>query len=282
VAADLHIHTTVSDGTCTPEEVVHLAAQRGLYTIAITDHESVDGYFQAKAVAEATGVHLIPGVELLTGYNGREVHLLGYFMEPISPQFLNRVNQLRVQRNQVSRDIVTKLRQHGFQIQWEAVESKISDNGVIGKNHIISAIKEAGYIHNRLEAIEFLRTYLSCKGLAYIEFTQHALHNAVDLIHSHGGIPVIAHPGLLGDDQMVIELLRRYDVGLEVFYYYLNHKTRDEWNNRYQWVAEKHNILQTGGSDFHGANAPVELGSIRIPNTMVEKLLQNLAVKVMS
>lgn len=270
---DLHIHTTASDGSVSPIEVVEAAAQSGITTISITDHESVEGCLEAALAGRSRGVQVLPGVELLTTYRGREVHLLGYLVDITSPVLSARLKELREQRNAAAYETVEKLQRHGFKIRWDQVQSAVPDNGVIGKNHILHAIREAGYIQSRGQAMEILRRYLAQDGLAYVEFSQHSFLDAVDLIRQSHGIPVVAHPALIHDDTLLQELLDLGGIGLEVYYYYLGDQ-REEWVNRYERMAREYGILATGGTDFHGVYAPVRLGEMNVPDRVVKELLK--------
>ncbi|NPV27680.1 MAG: PHP domain-containing protein [Firmicutes bacterium] len=274
MSVDLHIHTSASDGTTPPSKLIEEANQAGLSCISLTDHESIEGIIEIQGLAQAKNIKLIPGVELLAGYADREIHLLGYYIDINSPILNNRLKELREERNAIAMDIVEKLRRHGFNINFERVQGIAQDNVAIGKNHILHAIYEAGYINSQDEMIEILRKYLTRNGLAYVEFTQHSFGEAVELILQCDGIPVLAHPGLIRDDQIVLELLKYPVEGIEVYYYYFGNK-RDEWIRRYEQLAQERKLLMTGGSDYHGQFAPVKLGEMHIPERVVTTLTEH-------
>lgn len=281
---DLHIHTTASDGSATPTEVVETAAKLGLSTISITDHESIEGCLEASLVGRRRGVQVIPGVELLTTHRGREVHLLGYFVDMNSSLLEGRLKKLREQRNTVAQETVERLKRYGINVKWDQVQNVVPENGVIGKNHILHAIREAGYIQTRIQAVEILRRYLSQDGLAYVEFSQHSFTDAVELIRKARGVPVVAHPALIRDDNLLRELLGLGDIGLEVYYYYLGDQ-REEWVRRYECMAIDNGLLATGGTDFHGSYAPVRLGQMNVPEKVVHDLIkfyENISKKYFS
>lgn len=273
---DLHVHTTASDGATLPQDAVEEAVQLGLKVISFTDHESIEGYLEARALAEAKGIKLIPGVELLTAYADQEIHLLGYFFDPESPLLQKRLNELREQRNEVAMEIVENLRQHGFNIRYERVIDLAHGGAAygqvaIGKNHILHAIYDAGYIQTQDEAVQILRKYLTRNSLAYVEFKKHPLGEAVELVRESGGIPILAHPGLIHNDELVKEIIRRFQLpGIEVYYYYFGDQAA--LIEKYRVLAEEWNLLITGGSDYHGRFAPVPMGQPPVPFYIVEQL----------
>lgn len=276
MSIDLHIHTTASDGSVTPQDVILMAQKVDLKTISITDHETIDGYKDVIASEITIGMDVIPGVELLTFYRGKEVHLLGYGIDIHSPVLNERLVELKTARNKVAMKIVHNLKKYGFNIQWDDVQDAAGSTGIIGKNHILHGMYRAGYIHSKDEAAYILRKYLSSRGLAYIQFTQHSLGDAVRLIEEAGGFPAIAHPALIGDDNLLLSILDSFpSLGLEVYYYYLGAQ-RATWINRYEELAKSRSLLMTGGSDFHGKFAPVELGQVNVPVQVIKDLKKRL------
>lgn len=272
---DLHIHTTASDGATPPSETLREAQAKGLGVISFTDHESIEGYIEIQEEALAQGVKIIPGVELLTRYADREIHLLGYLFDPTCVLLLERLKALREQRNQVASEIVDNLKHHGFNIEYSRVADIAQENVAIGKNHILHAIYEAGYISTQDEAVQILRKYLIRNTDTYVEFTKNPLGEAVDLIRECGGIPVLAHPGIIRDDQLAKEIIRRFKLpGIEVYYYYFG--DREGMIRRYETLAREWGLLATGGSDYHGRFSPVPLGELEIPPSIVDRLLNFL------
>ncbi|MDH7496943.1 MAG: PHP domain-containing protein [Syntrophomonadaceae bacterium] len=269
---DLHLHTTASDGGTDPRELIREAAAAGLTVVSYCDHESIEGYLQAREVAQQLGVEVIPGVELVTYFGGREVHLLGYFVEPESPVLRSWLRELREDRNAVAEQIVHRLNEQGFAISFDRVQAIATEGVAIGKNHFLWALREAGYISTREEMIFMLRTYLSHRGLAYVDYTGNPFAEAVEIIRECGGLPVLAHPGLLRDDALVLELLKHPGVGLEVYYCYLG-DGRDGYIEHYARMAQERGLFVTGGSDYHGRFSPdVKLGRILVPDWVVPRL----------
>lgn len=270
---DLHLHSTASDGASPPLEVLREAAAAGLKTISFCDHESIEGYLETVDKAREMGVEVIPGMELLTIYKGREIHLLGYLYDPESPVLRAWLEELRKERNEIAEQVVAKFNKHGFNITFERVKEIAHDNVAIGKNHLLFALIEAGYISTRDEIIHILRTYLTQHGLAYVDFTKNPYYEAVEMIVECGGVPVLAHPGLIRDDQLVLDLLKHPRLGLEVYYYYLGDET-GELTRKYYELARERNLFMTGGSDYHGRFSPdVKLGRVAVPESVVENLM---------
>ncbi len=273
---DLHVHTRESDGFSSVQEIIQQAQEEGISTLAITDHESTQGTKEAMFLAANSGLKIIPGVELLTSYQGNEVHLLGYFRDINNQILQDRLKELRVQRTALTYQMVKTLRQTGFPIEWQEVERTASVEGAISKGHIIRAIYQRDRFHDRAywnKIIGFFRP----GGIAYLPFLEHPFEEAVDLIFSSGGLPVLAHPGLLTDPQIVQELLAYRPIGLEVYYGYW--ENRDDLIAHYATLAAKNAVLSTGGSDYHGPFGKVKLGHIDIPSSSVDALRAYLGIK---
>ncbi|WP_231115225.1 PHP domain-containing protein [Neomoorella thermoacetica] len=271
VYADLHIHTLASDGSLAPAAILELARQKGLKALSFTDHESLSGYIQVYNQARELGLELLPGIEMVTSFRGREIHLLGYNFDPTAPVLASALEEIRRERRIIARQVIRRLQNLGFNISWEQVEALIPPGGVLGKNHILQVLRHCGYIDNQEKTIEFLRRYLGPGGLAYIPYEGNPLPRAVALIHAAGGISVLAHPGLINDDTLVNCILEEGIDGLEVFYYYLGSKRRELIHSYYRLAKERH-LLITGGTDFHGLYAPVALGTMGISAAMLAGL----------
>ncbi|MGE5403729.1 MAG: PHP domain-containing protein [Candidatus Saccharibacteria bacterium] len=268
---DLHLHTTASDGASSPLDMVRDAKDAGLSVISLTDHESLQGMDIASAAGDQD-ITLIPGVELVTWYSNREIHLLGYMFDVKNQQFRSWVKHLGECRNNTYLKIAANMNNLGFNIKESQLIDTIEAGGTLGKNHIILLLIEAGYITSKEQAFEILRKYLTPRGQAYVNFDTNPFFEAVSLIKEAGGIPVLAHPGLLWDDQLVLELLSQNNVGLEVYYYYFGPK-RDDMINKYKQIAREKGIIATGGSDYHGAYSPdIKLGKAEVPNGIIEEM----------
>lgn len=264
--ADLHIHTTASDGTFTPAEIVRLARDIGLTIIALTDHDTVSGLQEGISAGQNMGVEVLPGVEINTDYKGKEVHVLGYLFDRQHPEFLNTLQQLRESRITRMRKMIDRLREIGLEIDPARV-AEIAGSGSLGRPHLARAMEEKGYVTSVRDAFD---RYLGVGGPGYVPRYKITPQEAVRLILTAKGIPVLAHPGLIGDDSLIDELLPAGLMGLEV--YHSDHD--DEATERYYQMAKERGLLITGGSDFHGqaTKAANLLGKVKIPVQLVEKL----------
>ena len=265
---DLHVHTQESDGLLSVEEVVNLAHVNNVRILSITDHESTQGITKALRLAKRLNIEIIPGVELLTNHKGKEVHLLGYFKDVNSPVLQARLKKLREQRTALAYDMVECLKNAGLLLEWQDVVHEVSAEGAVSKGHIMRAIyhRECGCSQNWRDIAEYFRP----GGVAYLPYLLHTFEDAVDLIFECGGIPVLAHPGLLHDPKTIFELLAYRPIGLEVFYGYW--ERQETLIPYYAEIAEKFAILATGGSDYHGPNGLIKLGQMDVPLEGVLKL----------
>ncbi|WP_406678538.1 PHP domain-containing protein [Moorella sp. ACPs] len=271
VYADLHIHTLCSDGSLAPAAVLEQAKKIGLKTLSFTDHESLAGYYQACDYARELDLDLLPGIEMVTCFKGQEIHLLGYNFDPYSPVLTSALQTICRERNILARKVIQRLQTLGFNISWEQALKLIPPGGVLGKNHILQLLRQAGYLQEPAQTIEFLRCYLSPGGLAYIPYEGNPLPRAIALIHAANGIAVLAHPGLIRDEGLLKHILEEGIDGLEVFYYYLGDKGRAAIRFFYRLALERR-FLITGGTDFHGIYTPVQIGAMGISARMVKRL----------
>ena len=266
--ADLHVHTQESDGLLSVEEIVNLAHTNNVQILSITDHESTEGIAKAQSLAKRLNIEIIPGVELLTNHKGKEVHLLGYFKDVNQPVLQARLREMREQRTALAYDMVELLKNGGLLLEWQDVEREVSSEGAVSKGHIMRALyhRECGCSHNWRDIADYFRP----GGVAYLPYLLHSFEDAVDLILACGGIPVLAHPGLLHDPKTIFELLAYRPIGLEVYYGYW--ERRETLIPYYAEIAEKLAILATGGSDYHGPKGLIKLGQMDVPLEGVSKL----------
>ena len=188
---DLHLHTTVSDGRLTPTQLIQLVADRGLETIAITDHDITDGLEEAYSAAKAfPQLNLIPGIEISTDLGEHEIHLLGYFLQTDHPGLQDTLTRYRVGRVDRGRRMVEKLREMGIMIEWERVK-ELAGDGSVGRPHVALAMVEKGYINRPDEA--FAR-YIGHNGPAYAEREKLLPQDSVRMVTEAGGVAVLAHP----------------------------------------------------------------------------------------
>ena len=272
---DLHVHTHESDGLLSVEEVINLANIKNVKILAITDHESTQGIARAESLAKPLDIEIIPGVELLTNYQGHEVHLLGYFKDVDHPVLQARLRELRDQRTALAYEMVKCLRNDGLSLQWQDVEREVGAEGAVSKGHIMRAIYHRESRHSQPDWRE-IAEYFRPGGVAYLPYQKHSFEDAVDLIFACGGLPVVAHPGLLFDPRIVFSLLAYRPIGLEVYYGYWERQTT--LISYFAEIADKFAILATGGSDYHGPFGKIQLGQMDVPLEGVFKLQTYLTV----
>ena len=263
--ADLHTHTTASDGSETPAAVVAMAAEAGLEALAITDHDTMDGIPEAAAAASELGVMLVPGVELSTefvvpGGKKQEVHVLGYFPDPNSEDLAEHMLDSKDERESRARQMVEKLNTLGLRITWERV-LEIAGDARIGRPHIARAIIEAGYVKSWNEVFD---KWIGNDAPGYVGRSKLSPAAAVRMLRDAGAVTSLAHPmydfhgGMLDLDALLPEMMAAGLQGLEV--YCSNQSARV--TDKYRSVARKLGLLATGGSDFHGdqVSAGVKVG----------------------
>lgn len=273
---DLHIHTTESDGFLTAEEVISIAYQRGLNLISITDHDTTLGIEKALRTIENRSIRIIPGIEFNTNYKNEEVHLLGYYNNIDNPRLQRRLKEIRNERTEITKNMVAKLRHNGIEIEWDEVCAVASECGIICKAHIMYALRDKMKQPQYLDWNHIV-SWFRPGGLAYIPYTGNPYKEAVDFIFDTGGLPVLAHPGIIRNQSLVPELLRYKPIGLEVYYGY--------WENQEQIISffhelsKKNAVLSTGGSDYHGFYSPVEIGEVDVPLECGNDLMTYLDIK---
>jgi predicted metal-dependent phosphoesterase TrpH len=266
---DLHIHSTASDGRLTPAEVVQEAAKRGLSYIALTDHDTVDGINQAQEAAKSfPELKVIPGIEISTDTPEGEVHVLGYFIEHDDPEFGNTLEKFKNSRLRRAQGMVAKLENLGIHIDWQRVQ-EIAGSSAIGRPHIAQAMLEKGYIGSFKEAFT---EYLGHNRPAYVEREKMTPAEAVAIIVKAGGLAVLAHPLTAGEPEALTKELKAAGLaGIEVYY----DGYSDEEIKRLVGLAQKHKLIATGGSDYHGIEPDNEtaIGGADVPLESVEQLI---------
>ena len=265
---DLHIHSTASDGKLTPAEVVQEAAERGLTFIALADHDTIDGIAQAQNAAKSfPDLKVIPGVEISTDIPQGEVHVLGYFIDYADPQLKTALDKFRNSRLMRAQGMIAKLNKLGMNIDWQRVQD-IAGGSSIGRPHIAQAMLEKGYIASMKQAFT---DYIGRNGPAYVEREKMTPAEAVELILKAKGLPVLAHPLTAGDaEAMTIELQAAGLAGIEAYY---DGYTPPEIN-QLVGLADKYNLIATGGSDYHGLDdTETAIGGTEVPIASVEQLM---------
>jgi len=270
---DLHTHSTASDGSMTPAELIRHAYEKGLAAVAVTDHDSMDGIEQALDEGRKLGIEVIAGVEISVDFDP-EMHLLGYFFNGHYEPILKSLEKLRLMREQRNPKIIRKLNELGFDITMEEVNEKAGGVNV-GRPHIARTLVDKGYVGSIAEAFE---KYLSAGKPAYFKKDKLTPEEGVALIAKSGGVPVLAHPIYLDMAGIDLErLLPRLKAaglkGIEAIY----SENSEEQTAKLLELAEVNGLAVSGGSDFHGSFKPhIEIGigrgSLRIPYELLDRL----------
>ncbi len=264
--ADLHVHSTASDGLLSPTKVVEAAARAGLGAVALADHDTVGGLDEAMEAGRRLGVEVVPAVELNTDFGLVEIHILGYFFDWKSPKLLEKLAKLRHARVERGRKMVEKLRELGVPLTMERVLEH-SGGGSVGRPHVAHALVEMGAVPNTNEAFN---QFLVRGAPAYVARTKMTPVDAVNVIMEAGGVAGIAHPAKAGRDRLISDLVK-YGLGaIEAFH--IDHGP--DYARHYQALARRFGLIPTGGSDAHGfdSNGVSTIGNTTVDMEIVELL----------
>lgn len=242
--ADLHTHTTASDGAFSPEKLIKHASQKGLETIAITDHDTIKGYLEAKPIAKELGLELLPGVEITASWMRMEVHILAYCFDEEDIGVLNLLLGQKRARKKRMISIVDHLQKQGVDIDIEEVKAE-AGRGNIGRPHAAEVLVNKKIVASFGEA--FIR-YLSSDKLKDIETEYSTLENVIEVVQNAGGILSIAHPGPIYSSRQVNKMISLGIDGIECIHPSHNFTVQRNFTK----TASSNNLLITGGSDFHG------------------------------
>lgn len=278
---DLHVHSTKSDGSLTPSQLVDLAIEKGLRAFALTDHDTTDGIDEAMEYAaslQGSPIEVIPGIELSTEYKGKDIHMVGLYIDHKSDAFLNHIEKFQKSRELRNEKMCKKLREEaGMDITYEAL--KATDPGaVITRSHYAKYMLAHGYISYLKEAFE---RYIGDHAKYYVPREKITPADAIKLILASGGIPILAHPILykMSDSNLdaLVKILKEAGlVGIEAIY--STYSPSEERTVRK--IAARYNLALSGGSDFHGAAKPgLEMGTgydnkLFVPEELLDKLLK--------
>ncbi len=263
--ADLHTHTTFSDGTTTPEKIVILAEKHNLCALAICDHDTIDGVLPALSAAKNTAIEVIPSLELSCENNNYEVHILGFFLDYESQLLSGRLKKLRLARIGRMREMVDKLKAMDVDIDINEV-FKLAGEATVGRVHLARVLMTHGYISTLPEAFY---KYIGENCPAYVSRFKLTPKDAIKLILEAKGVPVLAHPYSLNNDSLIEEFVGYGLLGIEA--YYPEHQP--SFVKHYENIADKFNLIKTGGSDYHGSIKPRNpLGKIKVPYDVVIQL----------
>ncbi|TRZ96414.1 PHP domain-containing protein [bacterium] len=262
---DLHLHTSFSDGTLTPEELISLAAASGLSAIAVTDHDTVAGLSRSIESGREMDIEVLAGIELSAEYEGKELHILGYLVDYENKNLLKQLNILKENRIKRIYDMAEKLNGLGLRLSPQDIFAA-SLGSVVGRLHVARAMVQQGLVTSTQEAFQ---KYIGDNCPAYVLGFKFSPKEAIRLIKEIGGIPVLAHPYTVNNDAVLLKLIEDGLMGLEA--YYPEHS--QAMTNFYLNLAKENNLLVTGGSDFHGNSKPaVKMGCMKIPYCLVDTL----------
>lgn len=246
-AVDLHSHTTASDGALAPRALVEKAARHGVRVLAITDHDSTDGLAEAMAAAaEHPPLVIVPGLEINCDVEGGEVHVLGYYVDHEAPWFQEFLREQRAERVARVHRIAERLAALGMPIDPAEVFA-VAREGSPGRPHVAQVMVARGYVKSVREAFD---RYLHAGGPASVPRQRLTPAEAVAVIRKARGVPVLAHPGVGGKDELIADLVRAGLMGIEV--YYAEHSAGQV--AAYLDMCRRFDLVATGGSDFHGAH----------------------------
>lgn len=271
-SADLHLHSTYSDGTFTPTEVVEKATQLGFSTISLTDHDTIEGLPEAIDAAQRIGLELIPGVELSVDQDKMEVHILGYFIHWEDASFFKALKDLEAKRIDRLQEMLRRLARLGLHLKSEDVMAQ-NCCGTVGRVHVAQALVQKGMLPSVGEAF---RLYLGNGRPAYVEKVGITLEGAIELIIKAGGIPVMAHPGLTGTEKVIPRLAKIGLRGVEAF-----HPAHSpDVSASLIRLTNRLGLLITGGSDCHGlAKEEVLIGKVKLEKKYVDLLKKEKGTK---
>lgn len=267
--ADLHLHTCFSDGTYTPEELAREATRFGLSSVALSDHDTVEGCPRMAVACQAAGIEFIPASELTAEFEGSELHLLGYFLDIQNAQLVESMARFQEVRQNRIREMVARLNHLNVPLDVEAVFA-LANCKSPGRPHVGRALVQAGLCATLDQAFE---RFLKKSRPAWVPKFKISAADAIALIHGAGGLAVMAHPGLNRCDDLLPGLVAAGLDGLECFH----SKHSSATSEHYQALAEQHGLAITGGSDCHGMNKGKPLiGSVKLPYAYVRRLKSRL------
>lgn len=266
--ADLHCHTSISDGTLTPGEIVEHAVRRGLKALAITDHDTIDGWTEAGRAACRLGILLVEGIEINTEWQGREVHFLGYGLRKDDEGFKKQLRIIQEKRLTRVKKILAKLSELKIDIKLDEVMFFVGGES-IGRPHVAQALIKKGYEADFKRAFN---KYLKIGAPAYIPRYKLNPTGAIKMIREAGGVAVLAHPGSRIKEEEIREWKEAGLQGIEV-----SHPEHSvEESHKYRQLAQKMELIATGGSDYHGPGIKpgIEIGDWGVGLDTVEQLLK--------
>ncbi len=264
--ADLHMHTFYSDGSASPDAVVEEACHAGLSCISITDHDTMAAVKAAQAAALEWGIEVIPGIELSTQVQDKDIHILGYFMDLENVALTQKLEEFRITRFSRIAAMIENLKKQGIDnLSFEDIKAQ-SQSDALGRPHLAAALVQKGWVANSWQAFD---KYIGDQCSAYVPKHQQSPKEAIALIRQAGGVAVLAHPMVTNRDELIAGFVDAGLGGIEVYY----PNCPDAIVLFYEGIARKYKLTMTGGSDAHGKNKTnTWIGKRRIPCELVEQL----------
>ena len=274
-AIDLHTHTTHSDGSASPMELVSLAARYGARAIAITDHDTVSALSEGRQAADKAGIEFINGIEISAEFSPGTMHILGYFINEEGLEMQSTLSELKQARERRNPQIAGNLRRLGFDVSYDEV-AELAGNEVVGRPHFARVLVRKGYASSIQDAFD---RFLAKGAPAYEEKLRLSAAQAISLIHGAGGVAVLAHPyqlkmGSMEETEELVSGLSEIGLdGIEAVY----SRHTPEQRRLYSEMAERIGLVTTGGSDFHGTYKPdiaivSGTGDLSVPYSLLEDL----------
>lgn len=272
---DLHSHSTASDGSMTPTELIRHAMTKDISAIAVTDHDCIDGLEVAIAEGKRHGIEVIPGLEISADFDHGTMHILGFFVDWQSESFGKQLDRLKEARRQRNPQIVEKLNEVGLNLTYEEVVAA-SGGGQVGRPHFAKVLVQKGYVASFEEAFQ---RYLKKGAPGYVEKFRFSPQKSIEIIHQAGGVAVLAHPFTLGFSPAALEEGAMKDLvqagldGIEVYY----SKNSPKDTQFYLNLSKSLELLPSGGSDFHGTHKPdidlgVGRGDLCVPSVLLDSI----------
>lgn len=277
---DLHVHSTASDGTCSPAELVILAKEAGLEAFALTDHDSIDGIEEALEAGKKLGMEVVPGVELSCNYNDEEIHVVGLYIDYKNQEFVEHLKNFQDLRDNRNIKMAERLCEEGFDITADALHEMFPD-AVITRAHVAKYLVATGQVK---ELSIVFDKYIGNGCKCFVDRPKVHPADAVNMIHKIGGIAILAHPCLCKMDRkdlyaMIDELATAGLDGIEAIYSCNMGSDEKDFTE----IAKKHGLLISGGSDFHGSNKPyiklgVGKGNMLVPYEILGRIKEKAAL----
>lgn len=261
---DLHLHSKYSDGILSMKEIINILVNNGVRVFGLTDHDTIDGIDEGIYEAKKHSIEFIPGIEISTEFKGRDVHILGYYIDHQCLELINHLEGFKKDRHERIINIINKLKSEGLILEDLNLEKKANE-GVLGRPHIADILIEKRYVKSRKEAFD---KYLGRDCVGYVPRKKVTVSQAVSIIKKAKGIPVLAHPGLSFLNEQLDEIIELGVQGIEVWHPDHNLTLIDYFYN----YADKNDLLMTGGTDWHGDKSYKLFNYYNIPYENIQRM----------